>query len=102
LYIAEQTTHRIRKVDSSGIITRYAGTGELGYSGDGGPAIEANIKTPFRMDFDRKGNLYFSDRDNNRVRKVDASGIITTIAGHSNIGWLQDGLEVRITVHNFP
>jgi len=54
------------------------------------------------MDFDRKGNLYFSDRDNNRIRKVDTSGVITTIAGHSNIGWLQDGLEVRITVHNFP
>ena len=102
LYIAEQTTHRIRKIDSSGIITGYVGTGKFGYSGDGGPAIEANIKTPFRMDFDREGNLYFSDRDNNRIRKVDTSGVITTIAGHSNIGWLQDGLEVRITVHNFP
>jgi sugar lactone lactonase YvrE len=102
LYIAEQTTHRIRKIDSSGIITRYVGTGKFGYSGDGGPAIEANIKGPFRMDFDRKGNLYFSDRDNNRIRKVDTGGVITTIAGHSNIGWLQDGLEVRITVHNFP
>ena len=102
LYIAEQTTHRIRRVDSSGIITGYVGTGKFGYSGDGGPAIEANIKTPFRMDFDREGNLYFSDRDNNRIRKVDTSGVITTIAGHSNIGWLQDGLEVRITVHNFP
>jgi len=102
LYIAEQTTHRIRKIDSSGIITGYVGTGKFGYSGDGGPAIEANIKGPFRMDFDRKGNLYFSDRDNNRIRKVDVNGVITTIAGHSNIGWLQDGLEVRITVHNFP
>ena len=102
LYIAEQTTHRIRKIDSSGIITGYVGTGKFGYSGDGGPAIEANIKGPFRMDFDRKGNLYFSDRDNNRIRKVDTGGVITTIAGHSNIGWLQDGLEVRITVHNFP
>ena len=102
LYIAEQTTHRIRRVDSSGIITGYVGTGKFGYSGDGGPAIEANIKTPFRMDFDREGNLYFSDRDNNRIRKVDVNGVITTIAGHSNIGWLQDGIEVRITVHNFP
>ena len=102
LYIAEQTTHRIRKVDSSGIITGHVGTGKFGFSGDGGPADKANIKTPFRMDFDREGNLYFSDRDNNRIRKVDGSGIITTIAGHSNIGWLQDGLEVRITVHNFP
>ena len=54
------------------------------------------------MDFDREGNLYFSDRDNNRIRKVDINGVITTIAGHSNIGWLQDGIEVRIMVHNFP
>jgi serine/threonine protein kinase, bacterial len=102
LYIAEQTTHRIRKIDSNGIITGYVGNGEYGYSGDGGPANKANIKTPFRMDFDEEGNLYFSDRDNNRIRKVDINGVITTIAGHSNIGWLQDGLEVRIMVHNFP
>ena len=102
LYIAEQTTHRIRKIDSNGIITGYAGNGKYGYSGDGGSAIKANIKTPFRMDFDREGNLYFSDRDNNRIRKVDINGVITTIAGHSNIGWLQDGIEVRIMVHNFP
>ncbi|SVE11835.1 uncharacterized protein METZ01_LOCUS464689, partial [marine metagenome] len=71
-------------------------------SGDEGPAVKARIKGPFRMDFDKKGNLYFSDRDNNRIRKVDTRGIITTIAGHSNIGWLQDGIEVRIAVHNFP
>jgi len=102
LYIAEQTTHRIRRVDSSGIITGYVGTGKYGFSGDGGLAVKAKIKGPFRMDFDKEGSLYFSDRDNNRIRKVDVNGVITTIAGHSNIGWLQDGLEVRITVHNFP
>jgi len=102
LYIAEQTTHRIRRIDSSGIITGYVGTGKYGFSGDGGLAVKAKIKGPFRMDFDKEGSLYFSDRDNNRIRKVDVNGVITTIAGHSNIGWLQDGLEVRITVHNFP
>ena len=103
LYILQRFSPAIRTVDcKTGIITTVAGNGTVGYSGDGGPAIKANIKTPFRMDFDKEGNLYFSDRDNNRIRKVDASGVITTIAGHSNIGWLQDGLEVRITVHNFP
>ena len=102
LYIAEQTTHRIRRIGLNGIITTYAGNGKPGYSGDGGPAVKANLKTPFRMMFDKKGNLYFSDRDNNRIRKIDTKGIITTVAGHSNIGWMQDGLEVRITVHNFP
>lgn len=102
LYIAEQTTHRIRRISPNGIITRYAGTGKPGFTGDGGLAVMANIKTPFRMAFDKKGNLYFSDRDNNRIRKIDTNGIISTVAGHSNIGWMQDGLEVRITVHNFP
>jgi len=102
LYIAEQTSHRIRRIGLNGVITSYAGNGKPGYAGDGGLAVKANIKSPFRMMFDKKGNLYFSDRDNNRIRRIDTKGIITTVAGHSNIGWMQDGLEVRITVHNFP
>ena len=102
LHVAEQTTHRIRRIGLNGVIASYAGNGKPGYSGDGGPAVKANIKSPFRMMFDKEGNLYFSDRDNNRIRRIDTKGIITTIAGHSNIGWLQDGLEVRIAVHNFP
>ena len=102
LFIAEEETHRIRKIDIRGIIHLVAGKGTAGYSGDGGLAIEAELKNPFRLVFDKEGNLYFTDRDNNRIRKIDTQGIITTIAGHSNIGWMQDGLEVRITVHNFP
>ncbi len=54
------------------------------------------------MVFDQAGDLYISDRDNHRIRKINRQGIISTVAGNSNIGWLQDGLEVRITVHNFP
>ena len=102
LYIAEETTHRIRKIDKDGIISLVAGTGIPGFSGEGGPATLAQLKSPYRMAFDAKGNLYFTDRDNNRVRKIDLKGVITTLAGNSNIGWMQDGLEVRITVHNFP
>jgi len=102
LYIAEETSHRIRKIDKDGIIRWVAGTGRAGFSGDGGPAIKANLKSPYRMAFDKNGNLYFSDRDNNCIRKIDPQGIITTVAGNENFGWLQDGLEVRITVHNFP
>ena len=102
LYIAEETSHRIRKINKEGNIFPVAGTGFAGYGGDGGPATEAQLKSPYRLAFDKEGNLYFSDRDNNRIRKIDRQGIISTVAGNSNIGWLQDGLEVRITVHNFP
>ena len=102
LYIAEETSHRIRKIDKEGNIIHVAGIGVAGYGGDGGPATQAQLKSPYRMVFDKEGNLYFSDRDNHRVRKVDSKGIITTVAGNNNVGWLQDGLEVRITVHNFP
>jgi sugar lactone lactonase YvrE len=102
LYIAEETSHRIRKINKEGNITHIAGTGFAGYGGDGGPATQAQLKSPYRMVFDKEGNLYFADRDNNRIRKIDPQGIISTVAGNSNIGWMQDGLEVRITVHNFP
>ncbi|CAI2718191.1 NHL domain-containing protein [Nitrospina watsonii] len=102
LYVAEESTHRIRKIDRNGIITTVAGTGVAGFGGDGGPAVAAQLKSPFRMVFDKEGNLYFTDRDNNRVRRIDTQGIITTLAGNENIGWMQDGLEVRITIQNFP
>jgi len=102
LYIAEETSHRIRKINKAGNIIHVAGTGVAGYGGDGGPATQAQLKSPYRMAIDKDENLYFSDRDNNRIRKIDPQGIISTVAGNSNIGWLQDGMEVRITVHNFP
>ncbi len=102
LYVIEETSNRIRKINKKGIITAFAGRGLPGYSGDGGKAEDALLKAPYRMAFDKTGNFYFTDRDNNRIRKIDKNGIITSIAGNENIGWMQDGLEVRITVHNFP
>ncbi len=102
LYLAEEQTARIRKIDERGIISAVAGTGERGFSGDQGPAIQAQVKSPFRLVFDKGGNLIFTDRDNNRIRKIDTQGNISTLAGHGNFGWMQDGLEVRITVQDFP
>ncbi len=102
LFIAEETSHRIRKINKAGQIIHVAGTGGGGYGGDGGPATKAQLRSPYRMVFDNEGNLYFSDRGNHRIRKIDLRGIISTVAGNNNIGWLQDGLEVNITVHNFP
>ncbi|MFQ5671659.1 MAG: SMP-30/gluconolactonase/LRE family protein [Nitrospinales bacterium] len=102
LYVAEEQTHRIRKIDKNGIITLVAGTGEAGFSGDGGPAVLAQLNHPRRMVFDAAGDLYFTDRINNRIRRVDRKGIITTMAGNANFGFLLDGLEVNLMVHDFP
>ncbi len=87
LYIAD--TNRIRKVDTSGIITTIAGNGEYGYSGDGGPAIQAKINFSRGICVDSFGNLYISET--NRVRKIDAYGIITTVAGNGVYGYSGDG-----------
>jgi sugar lactone lactonase YvrE len=73
--------HTVRKVDPNGTITTVAGTGEEGYSGDGGPATKARLNLPIAVEVDREGNLYITDENNYRIRKVDKDGIITTVAG---------------------
>ena len=76
----------------SGKIQTIAGTGEPGYSGDGGPAGRALLREPFMCDFDRQGNLYFSEARNHTVRRVDlATGVITTVAGTGAEGYSGDG-----------
>jgi sugar lactone lactonase YvrE len=82
IYIADMYNHCIRKVDTFGIITTVAGNGMAGYSGDNGPATSASLNNPTDVAVDSSGNIYISDQDNNRVRKVDASGIIITSAGN--------------------
>ena len=73
-------------------ITTFAGTGEPGYSGDGGPASEALMREPFMCAFDSAGNLYVCESANHIVRKIEAStGIITTIAGVGEAGYSGDG-----------
>lgn len=82
IYVSED--HNIRKISTSGIITTYAGdTAWLGggYGGDGGPATAALLNSPRGIAIDAVGNLYIADWYNQRIRKVDAAGIITTIAG---------------------
>ena len=81
LYIAESGGHRIRKVDTNGIITTVAGNGNAGFGGDGGAAIAAQLAFPRGIAVDAAGNIYIADSDNNRIRKVDVSGVITTVAG---------------------
>jgi uncharacterized protein (TIGR03437 family) len=91
LYIADDGHHRIRKVDSSGIITTVAGNGQINYSGDGGPATSASLWRPSGVALDHAGNLYIADTQNVRIRKVDTNGNITTIAGNGSIGYSGDG-----------
>jgi RHS repeat-associated protein len=91
VYILDSNNYRIRKVDTNGIITTVAGNGSRGYSGDGGPAVNAQIWDPRFATVDRGGNLYLTDYGNNRIRKVDANGIITTVAGTGTPGFNGDG-----------
>ena len=90
LYIADTWDHRIRRVDASGIITTIAGTGGGGFGGDNGPAVKALLRSPSGIALDNAGNLYIAGLYSNRIRRVDASGIITTIAG-SDYGFSGDG-----------
>ncbi len=81
LFIADRYNHCVRKVDTSGIISTVAGTGAYGYSGDGGPATEARFEYVDDVAIDNEGNLLIADSGNNRIRKLDASGIVTTVVG---------------------
>jgi sugar lactone lactonase YvrE len=92
IYCSGPGGNTVRKVDSDGIITTVAGTpGVAGFSGDGGPATKAQLNTPTGVMVDRKGNLYITDENNYRIRKVDKEGIITTIAGTGEAGYAGDG-----------
>ena len=91
VYIAMREHNIISRIDTKGMMTRYAGSGESGFSGDGGPAIKANFKTPAGLAFDPEGNLYIADRENHRVRKIDTSGNISTFAGIGKAGFSGDG-----------
>jgi hypothetical protein len=91
LYIADRNNGRIRKVDVNGTITTVAGNGSQGFSGDGGAATAARLNSPSGVALDSVGNLYIADYGNHRVRKVDASGMITTVAGNGTSGYFGDG-----------
>jgi len=91
IYIADGSNNRIRKVNTSGIISTVAGNGTAGYSGDGGAATAASLSSPYGVAVDSAGNIYIADRSNNRIRKVNTSGIISTVAGNGALGYSGDG-----------
>jgi subtilisin family serine protease/sugar lactone lactonase YvrE len=91
LYVSDSYYSVIRKVAPDGTISRVAGTGPWGYSGDGGPATSAQLNNPEALAVDAAGNLYIGDNLNSRVRKVAPDGTITTVAGSGTGGWGYSG-----------
>jgi DNA-binding beta-propeller fold protein YncE len=92
LYITEVTNHRVRRLDfKTRQLTTVAGNGQKGYSGDGGPATEASLNEPYEVRFDGQGNMYFVEMQNHLIRKVDAQGRISTVAGTGKPGYGGDG-----------
>ena len=101
LYIADTQNHKVRKI-SGGVISTFAGSGTAGFSGDGGSATAAALNEPFAVAVDAPGNVYIAEFGNNRVRKVDTKGIITTIAGTGVAGYSGDGGPAANALLNGP
>jgi sugar lactone lactonase YvrE len=101
LYIGDTDDFRIRRVAADGTITTIAGTGDPGFEGDGGLARDALIGSPENLALDTAGNLYFTDAENDRIRRVSADGTIATIAG-SDTGFAGDGGPASDARFNYP
>ncbi len=91
IYIGDANNNVVRKINTVGIITTFAGTGFLGYSGNGGMATAAKLNSPQGVTIDTAGTVYISDGGNNAIRKVNTSGIISTYAGTGVAGYSGDG-----------
>jgi trimeric autotransporter adhesin len=89
-YMADSSS-RIRKVNTNGIISTVAGNGNASYSGDGGVTTNASFNFPYAATVDSSGNIFIADTQNQRVRKVSTNGIVTTVAGNGGWGFAGDG-----------
>jgi hypothetical protein len=85
IFICDTNNYRVRKVSANGSISTVAGTTD-GWGGDGGPATAAKLNDPYGVAVDGFGNLFISDTDNYRIRKVDGAGIINTVVGSGVAG----------------
>ncbi len=102
LYIADSLNHRIRKIGVNGLMSTVAGTGVRGYFGDGGAAAAAHLNAPLGIAADPMGNLYIADSGNHAIRKVNAAGVISTLAGSGARGYSGDGGPGPLARFNFP
>ncbi len=103
VYIADTGNNRIRRIDALRIITTVAGsTDEAGFDGDGAQAVLASLDSPSGLAFDPAGNLYVADTGNNRIRRIDPQGIMTTVAGIGEAGFDGDGVAALSARLNGP
>lgn len=102
LYVADNHNNRLRRIGPDGVITTIAGTGDAASSGDGGPANEASLNEPYGVAVDASGNVYVSESAGQRVRKIDAAGIISTVAGTGELGFSGDGGPATKAALNSP
>jgi len=103
VYISDTGNHRIRKIDNTvGTITTIAGNGTGGLSGDSGPATAASLNSPRGIAVDSTGRLYIADRNNNRIRRVDAAGTVSTFAGTGSAGYSGDGGTANFASFSLP
>ena len=92
LYLCEVDNHIIRRIAPDDVITTVAGTGQRGYSGDGGPALQASLNEPYEVRFDKSGNVLWVEMKNHLVRRLDArTRTISTVAGTGQPGFSGDG-----------
>lgn len=90
-YFTDAANSRVRKINTAGIISTYAGNGVSGYGGDGGPATAAQLNTPIGLALDAAGNLFVADQGNYRIRKITTAGVISTVAGNGSPGYYGEG-----------
>jgi sugar lactone lactonase YvrE len=102
LYLADWVGERVFKIDTNGNVTTVAGTGTSGYNGDNIPATQAQLAEPDGLAMDTADNLYIADQNNHRIRRVDTSGVITTVAGNGQAGILGDGLPATLAELDGP
>ena len=104
LYIVDQGAHVIRMVTiATGVITTFAGVNNTpGFTGDNGLATAAQMNNPVAASFDTSGNLYVTDQANQRIRKIDTNGIITTVAGNGDAAFAGDQGDAKSASLNYP
>ena len=101
-YISDIAAHVLRYVDQNNVITTLAGQGHQGYSGDGGPAVAAELAAPARLALDAAGNLYFTEINNHIIRRLDVGRQISTFAGTGRRGYTGDGGPANRAQLNSP